>query len=151
MQEVRLLGRKGVGNLLYLKRRSFRTHTLNNFFPSNWKCLSTTHYLIFTRQQHCFRQQTGYRARIVKNQKDQKCQMQKKEVPRNARERHSLCIFSLTWNVKKMYIIFKETPSIFWAVTELKRLSVNISVKNKGYCRIRREMNCEGQKREPLV
>jgi len=32
MQEVRLSGRKGVGNLLYLKRRSFRTHTLNNFF-----------------------------------------------------------------------------------------------------------------------
>lgn len=149
MQEVRLSGRKGVGNLLYLKRRSFRTHTLNNFFfqvAENVWVLLTTSYLLGSNTASDNRQDIEPESWKIKI-KNAKC----KEVPRNARERHSLCIFSLTWNVKKMYIIFKETPAIFWAVTELKRLSVNTSVKNKGYCRIRRETNCEGQKREPLV
>lgn len=152
MQEVRLLGRKGVGNLLYLKRRSFRTHTLNNFFfqvTENVWVLLTTSYLLGSNTASDNRQDIEPESWKIKKIKNAKC---KRKKSREMREKDTLYVFfSLTWNMKKMYIIFKETPSIFWAVTELKRLSVNISVKNKGYCRIWREMNCEGQKREPLV
>lgn len=139
MQEVRLLGRNEVGNLLYLKGRSFRTHTLNNFFfqvAENIWVLLITSYLLGSNTVSDNRQDIEPESWKIKKVKNTKCKRKKSQ---EMREKDTLCIFSLTWKVKKMYIIFKETPAIFWAITELKRLSVNTPVKNKGYCRIWRE------------
>ena len=152
MQEVRLSGRNGVGNLLYLKGRSVRTHTLHNFFlqvAENVWVLLTTSYLLGSNTASDNRQDIEPESWKIKKFKNIKCKRKKSQ---EMQKKDTLYVFfSLTWNVKKMYIIFKETLAIFWAITELKRLSVNTSVKNKGYRRIQHEMSREGQKREPLV
>lgn len=77
----------------------------------------TTSYLLGSNIVSDTRQNTETEPWKIKKIKNAKCK-RKKSARECKRKPMFVYLFSLIWKVKKMCIIFKEIPVIFWALTE---------------------------------